>query len=53
MKTKYKRKKKTITELATGKAEVYKSINKAKKASRKIQLDECGFLGCGAVVVIP
>jgi hypothetical protein len=50
MKTLFKRKGKTITVIETGESTVFKSINAAKKESRKLQ-QQNGGLGCGSLVV--
>lgn len=50
--TKYIRNGKTITEVGTNKATQFGSINKAKKASREMQL-KSGGLGRGSLVAMP
>jgi hypothetical protein len=49
--TLYSRKNKTVNTLATGATEVFKSINKAKKQSVKLQ-EAQGGLGRGSLVVL-
>jgi hypothetical protein len=51
MKTVFTRKNKILTNLETGNATTYKSINEAKKASRKVQIAH-GGLGRGSLVVL-
>lgn len=43
------RKGKVITEVNTNIAKDYKTVNKAKRASHKIQMDQDGGLGRGSV----
>lgn len=52
MKAKYHRKNKTITNLETGETKSFESVNKAKKASRELQIKEGKFLGCGILAVV-
>lgn len=49
MNTLFKRKGNTITVIETGNSTEYKSINAAKKESRKLQ-QQNGGLGCGSLV---
>lgn len=48
---KYVRKKATINNLSEGSAEVFKSINAAKRQSAKLQQAEDGALGRGILKV--
>ena len=52
MKTKYHRKNKTIFNLETNQIKNFESINKAKKASRELQIKEGKFLGCGILLTV-
>ncbi len=52
IKVKYIRKGKNIRDLETDENTQYSSLNLAKKASRKIQLDENGAIGRGVLEVI-
>ena len=51
-KVKYERKNDTIHNLETGKKTMHKSINLAKKESRKLQMDEDKALGRGCLRVV-
>lgn len=51
MSTKFVRKGKTIKNIDTGEVTDFKSVNKAKKESRSIQMRENGGLGLGSVMV--
>jgi len=51
MKTKYIRKGKNIKTIATGEVQGFKTINLAKKESRKLQMNEDGGLGRGALML--